>query len=154
MGPLEASRLDLQSFLPFNVLAYSDRMSMRHGLELRAPFVDHHLIGTVAGLPESFMLGARGTKRALRHAMGADLPEHILGGRKVGLNPPLGSWIKASKAQVDDLLSPATVRGRGIISSEAVQRLRNAHDSGARDLSMQIWALMALEMWFRMRVDH
>ena len=34
LGPLEASRVDLQSFLPFNVLEYADRMSMRHGLEL------------------------------------------------------------------------------------------------------------------------
>src|SRR5690606_18300975 len=40
--PLDAMQwTDLQSFLPGNLLAYGDAMSMRHSLELRLPLIDH-----------------------------------------------------------------------------------------------------------------
>src|SRR5581483_5938926 len=50
------SFVELQSFLPCNVLEYGDKMSMAHGLEVRAPFTDHRLVELVSGLPGSSKL--------------------------------------------------------------------------------------------------
>ena len=62
------SFVELQSFLPCNVLEYGDRMSMAHGLEVRAPYTDHKLVEHVFSLPGSAKLQRGRTKAVLRTA--------------------------------------------------------------------------------------
>ena len=150
----ELSRVELQSFLPYNVLEYADKMSMAHGLELRAPFVDRHLIDYVGTLPPEMKLRGRVSKWALRRAFEAELPPATLAKPKLGLNPPLGSWLAgAAEPLVRELLDPAVVRRRGLLRPEAVETLLAEQRSGRRDRSLHVWALVMLEMWFRLRVD-
>lgn len=150
----QVSRVELQSFLPFNVLEYADKMSMAHGLELRAPFVDHHLVDYVSSLPPELKLRRGVTKWALREAMGPDLPSPVLGRAKRGLNPPLGAWLAGDAAPlVRDLLSPRAVAKRGWFRPEAVAQLIRDQASGHRDRSLHIWALLVLELWFQLRVE-
>ena len=147
------SQTELQSFLPCNVLEYADKMSMAHGLELRAPFADHRLVEYVGTMPASVKIRHGRQKWALREALRDDLPAGVLRRRKRGLNPPLGSWLTEGRGLVDDLLSPRSVRARGLFEPRAVDALRAEHAAGRRDRSLHIWALMVLEMWFRRRVD-
>ncbi len=150
----DVSRVELQSFLPCNVLEYADRMSMAHGLELRAPFVDHHLVDYVGSMPPSLKLRDGETKWCLRRAMERDLPMPVLGRPKLGLNPPLGAWLRGgARPLVEELLDPAVIRDRGLLRPEAVQRMLGEQDRGRRDFSLHIWSLLVLELWFRRRVD-
>jgi asparagine synthase (glutamine-hydrolysing) len=150
----DVSRVELQSFLPCNVLEYADRMSMAHGLELRAPFVDHQLVEYVGTLPAEVKLRGGQSKWCLRRAMEPDLPPPVLGRPKLGLNPPLGSWLQGgARPLVRELLDPAVVRQRGLLQPEAVKRMLDAQERGRRDFSLHIWALLVLELWFRQRVD-
>ena len=150
----DLSRVELQSFLPYNVLAYADRMSMAHGLELRAPFVDHELVDYVATLPPHLKLRRGVTKYALREAFRAELPRATLRKPKRGLNPPLGAWLATSAApMVRELLAPAVVRRRGILRPDAVERLLAEQNSGRRDRALEVWALLVLETWYRVHVD-
>ena len=149
----DLSRVELQSFLPHNVLAYADRMSMAHGLELRAPFVDHRLVDYVATMPVDTKLRRGVTKWALREAFKADLPPIAVSKRKRGLNPPLGAWLRDAEPLVRELLDPVALRRRGILKPEAVAGLLDEQRRGRRDRALHIWGLMVLEMWFRMRVD-
>ncbi|MCP4644157.1 MAG: asparagine synthetase B, partial [bacterium] len=66
--------VDLNSFLPHNVLQYSDRMSMAHGLELRVPFTDPKLMDLVARVPSRLKVRGLETKHIMRKAMARDLP--------------------------------------------------------------------------------
>ena len=43
--------VDLQTYLPDDLLRMGDRMSMVHSLELRVPFCDHHLLAFACSLP-------------------------------------------------------------------------------------------------------
>ena len=45
--------VDLQTYLPDDLLRMGDRMSMVHSLELRVPFCDHHLLAFACSLPAS-----------------------------------------------------------------------------------------------------
>jgi asparagine synthase (glutamine-hydrolysing) len=148
------SAVELQSFLPYNVLEYADKMSMAHSLELRAPFVDHTLVEYVATMPGHLKLRNGTTKWALRQALAPELPPAVLKRPKRGLNPPLGAWLSDGAAPlIRELLSPDAVRGRGLFRPDAVVRLMAEQESGRRDRSLHIWALLVLELWFRMRVD-
>ena len=84
--------VDLNSFLPSNVLAYCDRMSMAHGLEVRAPLTDHRLLELMAGIPPS--IDRRADKRLLKDSMRGMLPGWLLRQPKRGFNPPLARWLK------------------------------------------------------------
>jgi asparagine synthase (glutamine-hydrolysing) len=150
----DISEAELQSFLPYNVLEYADKMSMAHGLELRAPFVDHTLVEYVATMPSDVKLRHGTAKWALRQALGSDLPSAVLKRAKRGLNPPLSAWLSDGAAPlVSEMLSREMVRKRGLFNPDAVAHLLAEQRSGRRDRSLHIWGLLVLEMWFRARVD-
>jgi asparagine synthase (glutamine-hydrolysing) len=150
----EISRVELQSFLPYNVLEYADKMSMAHGLELRAPFVDHLLADYVASIPSRFKLRNGVSKWVLRQALARELPPEVLRRPKRGLNPPLGAWLAGPlRPIVRDLLDPEAIRRRGFLRPDAVARLLEEQERGRRDRSLHIWSLLVLEEWFRRRVD-
>jgi asparagine synthase (glutamine-hydrolysing) len=150
----QLSVVELQSFLPYNVLAYADRMSMACGLELRAPFVDRGLVEYALTLPTELKLRGATSKWALRRAFAAELPPHVMRMRKRGLNPPVGAWLAGPAAPlVAELLSEQAVRRRGLFTPSAVTKLLREQEHGKRDRALHIWSLLALEMWFRVRVD-
>lgn len=144
------SFVELQSFLPGNVLEYGDRMSMAHGLELRAPFTDHRLVEHVYSLRGRDKLRRGRSKAVLRDAAAPRLPSRPLAKRKVGFNPPMGMWLRGELApRVASHLSPEVVAARGLFEPSAVVRLVDALRTGRRDVSLKIWGLIVLEQWFR-----
>jgi len=150
----EVSRVELQSFLPYNVLEYADKMSMAHGLELRAPFVDHLLVDYVASIPAHLKLRNGVSKWALRQAVARELPPDVLRRPKRGLNPPLGAWLAGPlEPAIRQLLNPEAIRRRGLFRPEAVARLLEEQKRGRRDRSLHIWSLLVLELWFQRRVE-
>jgi asparagine synthase (glutamine-hydrolysing) len=144
------SFVELQSFLPCNVLEYGDKMSMAHGLEVRAPFTDHKLVEYVVGLPGSEKLHRGRSKAILRRALESRLPERPLSKRKVGFNPPMGLWLRRELSKlVDSHLSHDVVESRGLFRPEAVRALVDELRGGRRDVSLHIWSLIVLEQWQR-----
>ncbi len=146
--------VDLHSFLPYNLLRYSDRMSMAHGLEIRCPFTDHKLIEFLARVPWQSKLRGNQTKLLLRLAARDWLPKSVLERGKLGLNPPMGLWLRGRlQPLLREYLSPDRVRGRGYFRPETVQELIRDHQNGRRDYSLHLWALISFEEWHRQYLD-
>jgi asparagine synthase (glutamine-hydrolysing) len=144
------SFVELQSFLPCNVLEYGDRMSMAHGLEVRAPYTDHKLVEHVLGLPGDTKLQRGRTKAILRDAAAPHLPRRPLVKSKIGFNPPMGVWLRGALAPlVESHLAPDVVRARGLFRPERVAALVDTLRAGRRDVSLQVWSLVVLEQWQR-----
>jgi asparagine synthase (glutamine-hydrolysing) len=144
------SFVELQSFLPCNVLEYGDRMSMANALETRAPFTDHRLVEAVFALPGTEKLHRGTSKAVLRRAVAGHVPDRVLSKRKLGFNPPLGVWLRHDLAPlIDSHLSREVVESRGLFRPERVEALVSALRSGRRDVSLQVWGLIVLEQWQR-----
>lgn len=146
--------VDIRSFLCCNVLEYGDRMSMAHALELRAPFCDRRLVEFALRVPfaQKFRYGK--TKWLLRRAMQPLLPEEVLKRGKLGFNPPVNAWLRGGWKQMQEaLLGPQGLAGRGLFRREELERLLAQQRGGQRDVSLKIWALMMLEIWFRLYQD-
>jgi asparagine synthase (glutamine-hydrolysing) len=145
-----APLIDLQSFLPHNVLNYGDRMSMAHSLEVRVPFCDHVLVEALAPLPLATKLPAGLQKGLFRWALRGDLPSRVITHRKVGFNPPIAAWLRGALGPVvDEYLSESAVRRRGLLVRTAVSDLRDAFAAGRQDAAYTIWSLVVLEAWLR-----
>lgn len=145
---------DFQTYLPFNQLTYADRMSMAASLEVRVPFVDQTLFEAVKNIPLAQKVPGNQTKGLFRQALAQDLPPFILDLPKTGLNLPIALWFRgALRGWLHEMLSPQTIRARGLLDANAVQTVLAEHDAGRRDHSLFLWALVMLETWQRMYLD-
>ena len=145
---------DLHSFLPHNILRYFDRMSMAHGLEVRVPFTDHKLLEFLGRVPWQAKLHGNQTKHLLRQAAQHWVPENILKRNKMGLNPPMGVWLRQHlRPLLSEYLSPEQIKRRGYFDPRVVQELIQDLMTGRRDYSLHLWALISFEEWHRQYLD-
>jgi asparagine synthase (glutamine-hydrolysing) len=145
-----AMYVDLHAFLPNNVLQYGDRMSMAHGLEVRVPFADRDMVETMAAVPAAAKIQRGTSKVILRTAMQARLPEEVLRRKKSGFNPPMGLWLTGALREiVEETLSDSSLRRRGWFDPAFVRSMWRDHETGRRDHTWHLWALVLLELWAR-----
>jgi len=150
--------LDTKIFMTSLNLTYTDKMSMASSVEVRVPFLDRELAEFVAwNVPPGMKLKGGlfpTTKYIFRRAMRDVLPKEVLRQPKAGFAAPVDYWLAHDlKEMVNDLLSPAQLRKRGLFRVEAVQRYIDEHRSGRQDWSMQLWQFLTLELWMQTFLD-
>jgi asparagine synthase (glutamine-hydrolysing) len=145
-----AMRRDQQEYLPGDVLWKVDSASMAVGLEVRSPFLDHHVV-EVANSLNGIDLVQRGVgKVALRTVFAEDLPAAVQGRAKKGFGVPIGEWFKGElRGALTDILFAADSLVSTHLNKRAVERLVNEHVAGQRDHTHRLFALLMLEMWRR-----
>lgn len=77
-------------YLPNDMLAKVDRMSMAHGLEVRVPLLDRELVEFCWRLPEEMKLRGRRGKHVLRRAIAGAYPPALRRRPKSGFNLACG----------------------------------------------------------------
>lgn len=143
-----AMGIDLQSYLPDDLLRMADRMSMIHSLELRVPFCDHHLVAAALRIPSRLRLSGWQLKGFMRRMLKGRLPQRILRAPKRGFMVPMARWLREDlREMARDLLSDASVKQRGYVKPAYVRWLLDEHESGRRNFSDQLYALIVLEVW-------
>ena len=106
------------------------------------------------GLPARDRFRNGRLKFFLKKTLAPFLPVEILTRSKQGFKVPLARWFNADlKEMVRELLSEKTVRQRGYVSYSYVHWLLEVHESGRRNLTDQIYALLVLEIWQRAYVE-
>ncbi|MBI3011122.1 MAG: asparagine synthase (glutamine-hydrolyzing) [Candidatus Omnitrophica bacterium] len=142
--------LNLKTYLLDDLLVKMDRCSMAHALEARSPFLDHHLIEYVFGLPDQMKLRWGRTKVVLRQAFADLVPPQILRRGKMGFGVPLRLWFREDLREYlhDALLAPSA-RLRRYVDQAYVRELVQHHLSGRADYSDRLWTLLTFEMWLR-----
>ncbi len=146
--------LDFSTWLPDDVLVKTDRMSMAASIEARVPFLDHRVVEFAASLPASVKVRSVGTKALLRRALRRDLPAATLRRRKRAFLVPLRHWLGGDLREVvNDTLTSAAARARGLFRPPAVARLLAEQGTGRHDHGRALWTLLCLELWFRNVLD-
>lgn len=145
--------VDVNTYLPGDLLTKVDITTMACSLEARAPFLDHHLMEWAAALPPHLKVKAGTTKYLLKQAMIPWLPPDLITRRKQGFGVPLASWLRTELRDLSwDVLTDSTARSRGLFRPEAVSGLLSEHGQGS-DHSTRIWALIQFELWHRNFID-
>ena len=146
--------IDVETYLPDDLMFKSDIASMAHSLELRAPFLDHHLAELALGMPDHLRQHGSQGKIALRRAFAPDLPAEILERGKAGFGVPVSQWFRgALRTTATDVLLDPSATSRGQFDRGAVEQLLADHTSGRADHGERIWSLLMLELWQRRYVD-
>jgi asparagine synthase (glutamine-hydrolysing) len=146
--------VDVNLYLPDDLLVKVDIASMAVSLEARSPMVDHEFMEFAASLPASFKIRGRTRKWILRRAFADILPREILERKKMGFGVPIEHWFRGQlRDYISDILLSATSLQRGYFQPNYIKRLIDEHASGARKWHGQLWTLLMLELWFQKFVD-
>jgi asparagine synthase (glutamine-hydrolysing) len=142
--------LDLKTYLPGDILTKVDRASMAHSLEVRAPLLDHELVEWVAGLPVDYKYRDGEGKYLLKKALRPYVPDDILYRPKMGFAVPLAEWFRGPLRQrVRDALLGPTLAATGYFNMDFLGSMIDQHQSGAREHSAALWALLMFEAFQR-----
>jgi asparagine synthase (glutamine-hydrolysing) len=153
-GIAELQELDVEHYLPGDLLYKSDVASMAHSLELRSPFLDREVLELGMSLPDSLKWSGGRGKVALRRAFAAQLPKEVASRPKAGFGVPLARWFREDLRELTaDLLLDPRARSRGQIRPGAVKRLLDEHVRGRDDHGHRLWCLVMLELWQRFYVE-
>ena len=155
-GALERMQtLDCLTWLPGNMLERGDRMTMAAGLEMRVPFLDQDLAPWGLALPDRMKVrGANPARRTLKWIMRrwADrrLPPGIVGRKKWGFRVPLDQWFRgAMRPMMHEYLTASDSLIARFGGVGAARALLADHDAGRGDAGLELWTLLAAEVWWR-----
>ena len=146
--------LDMKTYLAGDILTKVDRASMAHALEVRVPILDHEFVEWMSGLPPHMKLAGGEGKRIFKRALEPHLSRDILYRRKMGFAVPLASWFRgALRERVRHALLGPVLAGTGIFNPRFLETLLDQHQSGRRDYSAALWALLMFEAFVRNSLD-
>ncbi len=146
--------VDLETYLPCDILTKVDIASMAFSLECRSPFMDHHVVELASRIPRGLKLQGRRGKRILIETFADLLPASIQTRRKMGFGVPLDHWFRNSlRSLVADTLLDRRCLDRGYFDPSAIRRLVDEHTSSQWDHSARLWLLLVFELWQQRFVD-
>jgi len=140
--------LDLHSYLPNDLLPKVDLMSMASSLEVRVPFLDHHVVEFACRLPSAWKLRGWMTKYLVRRAAEHWLPLPIVRRPKKGFGMPVAHWIAGElRPLVLEAFSPQRMARHGLFNAGVVQALFRDHLEGRADHRKLLWTLLIFQLW-------
>jgi asparagine synthase (glutamine-hydrolysing) len=144
--------VDLKTSLADDMLVKVDRMSMAHGLEVRAPFLDHRLIERVARLSGRIKVPGTATKPLLRAMLNGRISRQAWDRPKHGFTAPIGHWLRNGlRDYTEDLLFSRSSLGRDLFDQKGLRALWEHHLEERENYEHEIWMLLMLEVWSRTR---
>jgi len=132
-----------------------DRASMAHSLEVRAPILDYTYVDWISGLSPQLKLRGGEGKYIFKKSLEALLPRDILYRPKMGFAVPLAAWLRGPlRERVRERLLGARADQGGIFEPARIRELVEQHETGMRDHSAILWALLMLDASrVRLRAD-
>lgn len=159
--PADAGRTDLETlleidrlnYLPEYILRKDDLCTMAHGLELRAPFLDHRFAACVMGVPPALRFTTP-AKLFLAPALAPIADLGLFARKKRGFNPPIDGWLRGDLApRLDRLGERLSALSAGQLSQPNVDRFVAAWRGDARHLGEQLLQLLILDESLRQLTD-
>ena len=142
---------DLTTYLPGQLLVKADRMGMMNSLEVRSPFLDHHLAEFVYSLPEDYKTSNTIFKRILKDILGETMPHKFIHRRKQGFGAPIKKWLREGvfKNEVYKKLYNTNAYIYTMLDERFVKTMIDDFYLRGNDrYNYKIWVLYCLELWF------
>lgn len=139
--------IDINFWLPGDILAKADKMTMAHSLELRVPFLDIEVSKVSAKIPDTLKYKEGATKYLLRKAFQSILPKETSGRKKLGFPTPIRNWLKERPEDVKKIILENTYV-KDMFNIDYIEKLFQDHLSGKKDTSRRIYTLLMFSLWY------
>ena len=140
--------IDMNFWLIGDILLKGDKMSMRHSLECRVPFMDREVYKLAKTIPTKYKLAEGTTKYALRKAARRHIPEATAMKKKLGFPVPIGLWLREDKYYEQVKASFESPASQKFFNTKELVKMLDQHKKGKLDNSKKIWVVYMFLMWY------
>ena len=144
---VNALEFDFQYYLADNILSFSDKMSMLHGLEVRVPFLDPDVVRLAEKMQNEQRVTLFEKKVLLKQLASRYFPQDLIYRKKQGFAAPVEVWLRKLPKEE---LSRRCLEGFActLVPEEVIIYLIENFLDRKRDLSLQLYALIVLNQWY------
>lgn len=151
-GATRMQHLDFHTWLPGDILAKADRMTMAHSLELRVPYLDHPLVEFAATIPPRHKIARGMTKYVLRQAAANYLPEAVYRRPKLGFPVPIAGWIREHyRPYLEELFQSNAARA--YFNPALLQQMLDRHCREKADYGRKLWTVAIFLLWHEIYLE-
>lgn len=144
--------LDINHYLPGDILTKVDRASMGVSLETRAPFLNHNLVEYAWNMPLNLKINQGKGKWALRKILEKYVPNNLVDRPKMGFGVPIDAWLRGSLREWSaDLLDEKTIRDDGYFDFKKINLIREEHQSGINH-HHKLWNVLMFQSWLHSNI--
>lgn len=148
--------LDMETYLPEDILCKVDRASMKYSLEARCPILDVRVTEFAMSLPHEYKYVKGNKKRILKDLVYDYIPRELMDRPKVGFSVPLDKWLRGPlKEQVLSVSGRSYLEAQGIFQAAYTERFLTEYmkkgDAGAgtgANYSRLVWAFFMFQKWY------
>ncbi len=141
--------LDLNLWLPGDILLKADKMSMASSLELRVPFLDKKVMEQAQALPHEYKINGKNTKYIFRKAANRTLPDEWADRKKLGFPVPIRHWMQEDKYYNLIKEEFTSAEAKEFFDTDYLVSILDAHKSGAANNGRRIWTVYVFLTWYR-----
>lgn len=149
--------LDMDTYLPGDILCKVDRATMKYSLEARCPIMDKDVMEYSYRLPHSFKYGNHIKKRILKDIAYDYIPRELLDRPKVGFGVPLDKWLRGPlKEQLLSLADTDFLNRQDIFDTAFLQKMLHTYmehgDGGpatGANYSKLMWSYFVFQQWYQ-----
>jgi asparagine synthase (glutamine-hydrolysing) len=139
---------DLKSYLPGDILAKVDRMSMANSLEVRSPLLDHKVIEYAARIPSAMKINGRDKKIILKKTFRNVLPPELMSRKKHGFEVPLDKWFRVELKKTAYEYLFAREYMNDFFNVSGIRKLWESHQAQKANYGTSLWTLFIFSTWF------
>lgn len=148
--------LDMDTYLPGDILCKMDRASMKYSLEARCPILDPDVMDFSYRIPHAYKYAAGDKKHILKDIAYDYVPRELLERPKKGFGVPLDKWLRGPlKEQLLCYADNDFLKRQNIFDESYVQKLVKSYlvtgDRGrgtGENYSGLIWAFFVFQQWY------
>lgn len=148
--------LDMDTYLPGDILCKVDRASMKYSLETRCPILDQDVMEYSFRIDHSFKYHRGDKKRILKDIAYDYIPRKLLDRPKTGFGVPLDKWLRGPlREQLLAYADGGFLKKQGLFDAGFVPRMiQNYLDTGdagpstGANYSKLAWSFFVFQQWY------
>ena len=153
--------LDMDTYLPGDILCKVDRASMKYSLEARCPILDVDVMEYSYRIPHEFKYASGDKKHILKDIAYDYIPKELLDRPKVGFGVPLDKWLRGPlRGQLTDYSSRDYLKRQDIFDADFVSDMMAQYmetgDAGpatGANYSKLAWSFFVFQQWYETYQD-
>ncbi len=148
--------LDMDTYLPGDILCKVDRASMKYSLEARCPILDADVMAFSYRIPHAYKYASGDKKHILKDIAYDYIPRELLDRPKVGFGVPLDKWLRGPlKEQLLSYADDSLLKRQDLFDvshmQSFVKRYLETGDKGpatGENYSGLVWSFFTFQQWY------